>query len=259
MNIDNQSLNIYNNNSKDDNNNKKEKEKEKEEEEEEEEESLMTTDSLLQLSLLHAPQDSTTNSNLDLMKDNSIMSNSSISNEINVNGIMMDTPSLSGQDSNVSLLNTYLDTQVMQSLQMNNEIITVHTPTPTTTFDRLASSSSPLPLSPQTFASIKESLVDPISISSPSPLPNLPSSHPITQNQDQNQEQFMDQDLQSSRVIHSFNHNRLPSTNSNIPIISSPTPFSYKRKNEGKFKSKKIFDTISKKTCYWPTWIKQKR
>lgn len=172
-----------------------------------------------------------------------MMSTSSFSNDMNVSGMMMDTHSLSGQDldPNTSLLNTYLDTQVIQTLQMNNEIITINTPTP------MPSTTETYSSNPQPYTSDKKSINIPQSVSTPPPLPNLPSSIPIIQDSTQDQEMKNNPSLS------------LPPLNLNLPYTISSKPFIYKHKNKGKFKSKKIFDTISKKSCYWPTWIKKKR
>jgi len=161
-------------------------------------------------------------------KDSSMMSTSPFSNDITSSSVVTEGI----QDPNQSILSNYLDTQMMQTLQINNEIISVATPTPLP-----VATTSELP-SLVSLENSKESYLDPISVSTPPPLPNLPSSIPIT----------------TETVIE--NEIKIPPPITNF--ISSQ-PFSYKHKNKGKFKSKKIFDTISKKTCYWPTWIEEKR
>jgi len=162
-------------------------------------------------------------------KDYSIMSSPSLSNDINSSSMITDNLSLNGQDPNQSVLSNYLDTPVKQSIPLNNEIITVASPYSLGTTTTTTIEPSLIPLTNN-----KESILDPISVSSPPPLPNFSSSLPFTM------ETAYENDMKTP------------------PPMPSTKPFSYRHKNKGKFKAKKIFDTISKKTCYWPTWIEKK-
>ncbi|ORX57776.1 hypothetical protein BCR36DRAFT_409247 [Piromyces finnis] len=164
----------------------------------------------------------------NINKDNSMMSTSSFSNEVISSNITMDND----QDPNQSILSNYLDTQMMQTLQRNNEIISIASPSP-----HPASISSDI-LHTIPLETSKESFIDPISVYTPPLFPNSsPSNIPFIT------ETVLDNKIKISSPI--------------INNLSSHT-FSYKHKNKGKYKSKKIFDTISKKSCYWPSWIEEK-
>jgi hypothetical protein len=131
--------------------------------------------------------------------------------------MMMDTQFLYHQNSNdASLLNSYLDTQMKQSLQKNNEMVTT-----TKTSHFISNLSQPFSSSYQTIGSKKESFIDPIFAYSQSPLPNRPSFLPIIQDQ-------------SMKKGQSF-------SSTNLPFIPSSNSFTYKHRNKGKFRTKKNF------------------
>ncbi|OUM66314.1 hypothetical protein PIROE2DRAFT_6448 [Piromyces sp. E2] len=176
-------------------------------------------------------------------KDNSMMSTSPFSNDLTSSSVITDQV----QDPNQSILYSYLDTQMMQTLQMNHEIISMASPSPSPL--PIATTTTPLPpplMVPMEIT--KESFVDPISVSTPPPLPNLPSNLPI-----------MTESTVENEMKIASPPPPPPLPPPSMTNIISTQPFIYKHKNKGKFKSKKIFDTISKKTCYWPTWIEEKR